>query len=108
VRELENVIERVAIMADGDVVQPHMLPDYLSNEGNVVRDLSAKRGPTSTCLADMERDTVLRALASNGWVQHKAARDIGLTARQMGYRVKKYGLEKTVRQNRRQSGLSSP
>jgi Nif-specific regulatory protein len=108
VRELENVIERVAIMADGAVVQPHMLPDYLAYETNGVQDLSAQRDPTPTCLADMERNTLLSALASNGWVQHKAARDIGLTARQMGYRVKKYGLEETVRQNRRQAGCSSP
>jgi Nif-specific regulatory protein len=107
VRELENVIERVAIMADGAVVQTHMLPDYLSHEDNGMRGIAAQKSPTPTCLADMERDTILSALASNGWVQHKAARDIGLTARQMGYRVKKYGLEAKVRQNRRRAGLSS-
>jgi Nif-specific regulatory protein len=108
VRELENVIERMAIMADGAVVQPQMLPDYLSHEANGLQDLTAQNGQPPTCLADMERDTILNALASNGWVQHKAARDIGLTARQIGYRVKKYGLEETIRHNRRQASLSSP
>jgi Nif-specific regulatory protein len=58
-------------------------------------------------LAEMERDTIISALAGNSWVQHKAAREVGLTARQMGYRVKKYGLEETVRRNRKQAGLSS-
>jgi Nif-specific regulatory protein len=113
VRELENVIERVAIMADGAVVQPHMLPTHLAeNEGRGCEygydlALAAKTTSSPTCLADMERDTILSALAGNGWVQHKAAREIGLTARQMGYRVKKYGLEETVRRKRRQASLSS-
>jgi Nif-specific regulatory protein len=102
VRELENVIERVAIMADGAVVQPHMLPIHLLNGGP---EMVCRGASAPTCLADMERDTILSALAGNGWIQHKAAREIGLTARQMGYRVKKYGLEDTVRRNRR---LSSP
>jgi Nif-specific regulatory protein len=109
VRELENVIEQVAIMADGAVVQPHVLPAHLSaREGGEFGAVFACQGaPAPTCLADMERDTILSALAGNGWVQHKAAREIGLTARQMGYRVKKYGLEETVRRNRRQANISS-
>jgi Nif-specific regulatory protein len=105
VRELENLIERVAIMADGAVIEPHLLPDYLSEEtkgmGHILKDAAPTR------LEDLERDTILSALAGNGWVQHKAARDIGLTARQMGYRVKKYGLKEAVRRNRKQAYPSS-
>jgi Nif-specific regulatory protein len=48
----------------------------------------------------MERETVLEALARNGWVQQKAAREIGLTLRQMGYRVKKYKLDAIVKENK--------
>lgn len=107
VRELENVIERVAIMADGTVVQPHMLPGHLFEKTETTSELAEPCEPASNRLAEMERDAILSALAGNSWVQHKAAREVGLTARQMGYRVKKYGLEETVRRKRKQACLSS-
>ena len=40
----------------------------------------------------MEREQVESALVRHGWVQSRAARELGLTQRQMGYRIKKYGL----------------
>jgi Nif-specific regulatory protein len=43
-------------------------------------------------LRDLEREEVEAALRRHGWVQARAARDLGLTQRQIGYRIKKYGL----------------
>ena len=43
-------------------------------------------------LRDIEREEVEAALRRHGWVQVRAARDLGLTQRQIGYRIKKYGL----------------
>jgi Nif-specific regulatory protein len=43
---------------------------------------------------------VIDALERNAWVQQRAARDIGLTMRQMGYRVKKFGLDAMIRQKK--------
>ncbi len=43
-------------------------------------------------LRDLEREEVEAALRRHGWVQVRAARDLGLTQRQIGYRIKKYGL----------------
>jgi Nif-specific regulatory protein len=43
-------------------------------------------------LRDLEREEVESALRRHGWVQVRAARDLGLTQRQIGYRIKKYGL----------------
>ena len=43
-------------------------------------------------LRDLEREEVEAALHRHGWVQVRAARDLGLTQRQIGYRIKKYGL----------------
>jgi Nif-specific regulatory protein len=42
----------------------------------------------------------MAALERNGWVQYKAAEALGLSARQMGYRVKKYGLESMIAEGR--------
>ena len=43
-------------------------------------------------LRDLEKSEVIAALRRNGFVQYKAARELGLTMRQMGYRVRKFGL----------------
>ncbi len=40
-----------------------------------------------------ERDQVIAAMEKSGWVQAKAARILGLTPRQIGYALKKYGIE---------------
>jgi Nif-specific regulatory protein len=40
-----------------------------------------------------DRDHVIAAMERSGWVQAKAARLLGLTPRQIGYALKKYGIE---------------
>jgi Nif-specific regulatory protein len=42
-------------------------------------------------MADRER--VVAAMEKSGWVQAKAARLLGLTPRQVGYALRKYGIE---------------
>ena len=43
-------------------------------------------------MLEVERAELLAALRRNGWVQHKAARELGITPRQMGYRLQQWGL----------------
>ncbi|MBF0203009.1 MAG: hypothetical protein HQK67_01555, partial [Desulfamplus sp.] len=45
-------------------------------------------------LHDIERAEVESALRRNGWVQIMAARELGITQRQIGYRIKKYNLSR--------------
>jgi Nif-specific regulatory protein len=40
-----------------------------------------------------ERDRLVEAMERSGWVQAKAARMLGLTSRQVGYAIKKYGID---------------
>ncbi|MGE5892640.1 MAG: helix-turn-helix domain-containing protein, partial [bacterium] len=40
-----------------------------------------------------EKARILEALEKTGWVQAKAARLLGITSRQIGYKMKKYQLE---------------
>ncbi|WP_319405238.1 sigma 54-interacting transcriptional regulator [uncultured Desulfosarcina sp.] len=102
VRELENLIERVAIMAESDQIEAGMLPAYLFSCSRTT-GCEALPSPAVSKLEMMERETLLGALARNDWVQQKAAREIGLTLRQMGYRVKKYEFDKVIRKNKRQN-----
>ena len=100
VRELENFIERVAIMTESPEIRPKMLPSYLFSQSS----FQVQSKPIPGCVSRlemMERETLLEALSINDWIQQKAAREIGLTLRQMGYRVKKYNLGKIIRENKR-------
>ncbi len=106
VRELENLIERLAILSETPLIAPQALPTYLFRKSRE----NAPNGdgqPAVSRIEEMERNAVLEALEKNGWIQQKAAREIGLSLRQMGYRVKKFGLETLIRDGRRGcSGLS--
>jgi Nif-specific regulatory protein len=44
-------------------------------------------------LSRLGRDTLVQAMEKTGWVQAKAARILGLTPRQIGYALKKHGIE---------------
>jgi Nif-specific regulatory protein len=43
-------------------------------------------------LSDIEQDRLREALERTGWVQARAARLLGLTPRQVAYKIRKYGL----------------
>jgi len=106
VRELQNLVERLVIMADGDQVHMADLPLYMVAEPEPVGSEPQRRpeprvGSESYAalaegakpLAEMERQEVEAALRRHGWVQARAARELGLTQRQIGYRMKKFGLQ---------------
>jgi Nif-specific regulatory protein len=51
-------------------------------------------GETVTSRGQMpDRDRFIEAMEKSGWVQAKAARILGLTPRQIGYALKKHGIE---------------
>jgi Nif-specific regulatory protein len=45
-----------------------------------------------TALEEMEKAGLIEALEKTGWNKAKAARIIGITPRQIGYKIKKYGI----------------
>jgi len=56
--------------------------------------------PGGLPLKEMEKRQVLAALERNHWIQTRAAQDLGITLRQMGYRIKKFGLEDVMAEKR--------
>jgi len=101
VREMENLIERLVIMSDGERVDAVFLKPYLNPAGMQGGHIQQERGQAAhatggTPLRTMERNEVVAALRRNGWVQYKAAEELGITPRQIGYRIKKYGLSSII------------
>jgi Nif-specific regulatory protein len=93
VRELENTMERLVVMSGRDIIKPSDLPLNLKlpSPEEVMQKESLRAG-----IEDIEKSSILEALEKTGWVQAKAARMIGLTPRQIGYKIRKYGLTESV------------
>ena len=97
VREMENLLERFAIIfCESKIDLADLLP-YLAREE---KDLETEDRKPLGSLRERERQDVLDALQRNNWVQSYAAKELGITLRQMGYRVKKFGLEDVIKKEK--------
>lgn len=95
VREMENLIERMVIMADNDVIDTDILPPCFSARSIDIDSEHLSR------IEEMERKEVLAALERNDWNQTRTAKELGITLRQISYRVRKFGLERVVEKHRK-------
>jgi two-component system response regulator AtoC len=82
VRELRNVLERAAILTDGDIERRHL------SLRPRIRPI-----PPPSDLSAVERDTIARILNESDWNKSKAARRLGLTRTQLYGRLRRYRLE---------------
>jgi len=97
IRELRNLLERAHILARADEIGPDDLPlDVEAPPATAPADVHdwIRALPDAidlrALLADLEKTLVERALAQAGGVQAEAARRLGLSRSDMGYRVAKY------------------
>ena len=94
IRELENCLERAAVMAedgriDRDAIILTGLEDRIMSLGGTLVD-----PPANFNDPDMdERERVIAALEHTGWVQAKAARVLGMTPRQIAYRIQQFNIK---------------
>ncbi len=44
---------------------------------------------------EMEREAIIDALSECSWIMAKAARQLGITERMIGYKIKKYGIRRS-------------
>lgn len=99
VGEMENLMERLAIRWEGGSVEPQHLDPFISGRCS---DTTTEAPGESRSLLEMEKQRIVEALERNHWVQSRAATEVGITLRQIGYRIKKYRLEDYVKQKRAQ------
>lgn len=92
VREMENMVERLVIMAESDRIDVELLRSLVSDRAGEP-ECPPKNATSAMPLKDMEKNEIIAALRRNDWIRYKAARELGLTERQIGYRVQKLGLE---------------
>ncbi|RLA87850.1 MAG: sigma-54-dependent Fis family transcriptional regulator, partial [Deltaproteobacteria bacterium] len=90
VRELENCIERAVLLADDEVIHGHHLPPTLQA---AEASGTTFKGSLNEALENLERELLIDALKTSRGNKAKAARNLGITERIMGLRVKKYGID---------------
>jgi len=119
IRELQNTMERIVLICPDGELEPEMLnhvlpfnfqkmhmpsvekeipqPVYKEEEGPAAPAGQASSDEhislTKTSLQDMEKDAIIKALIENRGIQTKAAKQLGMTARQIGYKIKKYEID---------------
>ncbi|MBI4963672.1 MAG: sigma 54-interacting transcriptional regulator [Desulfomonile tiedjei] len=92
VREMENLIERLAIISSGGIIDVNDLAPYIQVEETQCLEYLCATGS----LAHTEKVRIQGALDRNRGIQSRAAGELGITLRQIGYKIKKYGLQEYV------------
>jgi Nif-specific regulatory protein len=90
VRELENTIERLVIMSRKERITASDLPVSITVRRYKDSTITITQPAT---LREVEKAHIINALKETGGVQARAARLLGITERQIGYKIKKYGID---------------
>lgn len=120
VRELDNCVQRTATLASSNTIAssdfacqqdqcssallwkdaPDDYPVHsLNPRDTMLGGLGANAGTPSGSAATIEapglteRDRLIKAMVKAGWVQAKAARILGKTPRQVGYALRRFGID---------------
>ncbi len=93
VRELENLLERALALVDNNTISAAdlSLPSVARNESNA--DTDAKTTSRSNAKPSDESTRIIDALNNTRWNRKEAAVLLGLTYRQLRYRIKQLGID---------------
>jgi DNA-binding NtrC family response regulator len=96
IRELRNVIERIVVLENVEIVRPEHLPAEILH---LKEQTGAKPSPgmtipdTGLSLEEVEKSLIAQALEKAGYNKTLAAKLLGVTYDSLRYQVKKFGLE---------------
>lgn len=89
VRELENILERALALCENEAIEIADLQLPETGPSNVEKSPSL-----GEMTQNMEKEHIISALEDNRWNQSATARALGLTLRQLRYRIDKLKLKK--------------
>jgi two-component system response regulator PilR (NtrC family) len=93
VRELENVIERTALLTEKEEITPAELPSEIlgyTDNTKEIPELTESGIDIDAIIGDLEKRYLLKALEKSGGVKKEAARLLNLSFRSFRHRLSKY------------------
>ncbi len=94
IRELQNTVERLAVLSQGDQIKLEDLPVKLLTSKSLSRNRVVELPPEGYPLEEIERDAVIQSLERNNWNQTRAAEFLQIPRHTLTYRMDKYDIEK--------------
>lgn len=92
VREMENVIERLIVLATHNLITEEDLPEEIARPGQANTSLWPELPEDGISLEAVERDLISRSLEKFHGNQTRAARFLDISRRTLIYRMEKHGL----------------
>jgi DNA-binding NtrC family response regulator len=94
-RELRNVVERICILEDTDIIYPEHLPSEIveyTNSETEETSSSIDLPSNGLSLKNVEKDLIIQALKRVDSNQTKAAKLLGISRDALRYKMQKFGL----------------
>ena len=89
IRELENCIERAVLLCNEDVIRSEHMPPSLQM---IKKDGAVERRSLTEIIENKERELIVDALKKFDGQQRKTARELAISERVLGYKIKKYNI----------------
>jgi two-component system response regulator PilR (NtrC family) len=97
VRELENIIERVTILSDDELIDTDDLPEEIRAQSSTTAvNLPPGGINLEKMVEDLEKEYLIKALEKTNGVKTEAAKLLSLSFRSFRHRLKKYNIEKRI------------
>lgn len=92
IRELKNIIQRAVVLARGKVITDLMFNSKEISFAEEKNEITLDKSLTES-VEILEKSMILKAMEESGNVQVKAAEILGLSERNLRYKIEKYGLK---------------
>lgn len=93
VRELENLIERMVVLSDGESLTNLDIPEYISKPLQIFGRVKFELPAENISLDEVEREIIRYALEMHNGNQSQTARYLSITRSALIYRMEKHGLD---------------
>jgi len=93
-RELQNTVERAAVMCENGIIEAYHLPDNITKGLNsqVMRTLDESLSIDEQ-LREIERGMIIEGLRKTGGVQVRTAELLGINQRSLWHRIRKHNID---------------
>jgi len=96
IRELENAVEHAIVLSDVETLGIEWLPTAVRSLAEEARDEPVAAHLDNLTLEEAEKRMIRAAMARTGYNTTRAAKQLGVTRRTLGYRLRKHGLHRGI------------